>query len=100
MGIASSPPPKKRAGIAPPSSPSISEVETSAGVSCASSSAGGPQLMADLSALLRLELSGTNKAIANIQTSVDTQSAKLLEVEGRVDALNTKSEEGMAALLL
>merc|ERR1712194_443079 len=88
----------KRAGPESPSSPSPSEIGTSAGVSSAAAVSSGSQLMADISALLRQELSCTNKAIANVQSSVDTQSAKLLEVEGRVDALTAKSEEEMAAL--
>merc|ERR1712194_138639 len=88
----------KRAGPESPSSPSPSEIGTSAGVSSAAAVSSGSQLMADISALLRQELSCTNKDIANVQSSVDTQSAKLLEVEGRVDALTAKSEEEMAAL--
>ena len=93
-----SPPSKKRAVPGSPASPSPSEAGTSAGVSCATGVSGGSPLMADIAALLRQELSSTNKAIASVQTSVDTQNAKLQEVEGRVEALAVKSDEEMAAL--
>ena len=79
-------PSRKRSSPAA-SSPSISEAGTSASIAQTSPS------LADIGALLRTELSGTNSAIAFVQQAVEAQNTRIEEIKRAADALGSRVED-------